>query len=211
VTYFLGAVVPFIGFAVLGERFAPLLTERNEQIAVIATVVATGVLCLGSFLALRLIVLRTVQDMLQQHDRLEPLLWVAQDLAEAAHTQMVTETVACWAQRLTWAEASWVLIREMPDKPFTVDCQRGTQAAEWLEANQDEWMDLVERALETGEALQIDGQRGTDLSTAFLPLARSSKRETTASSWLRATQAPSHRWASRKNKPRCPHHRYQSF
>ena len=159
----------------MGERFAPLLAERNEQIALITTIVATGVLCLGSFLALRLIVLRTVQDMLQQHERLESLLRVAQDLAESAHAQMVTENAACWAQRLTGAEASWVLIRETPDKPFTVDCQRGTQAAEWLEANQDEWMDLVERALETGEAFQIDAQRGADLSTAFLPLARSSE------------------------------------
>ena len=175
VTYFLGAIVPLIGFAVLGERFAPLLAERNEQIALIATIVATGVLCLGSFLALRLIVLRTVHDMLQQHERLESLLRVAQDLAEAAHTQMVTETAACWAQRLTGAEASWVLVRETPDKPLTVDCQRGTQAAEWLEANHDEWMDLVERSLETGEAIQIEAQRGAGLSTVFLPLARSSE------------------------------------
>lgn len=172
VAYFLGAIVPLIGFAVLSERLAPTLEGRNEPIALAVLVVTTGLLSLGAFLALRRIVATTIARITDQNARLESLLHVARELAEAPHAQVVAESAACWALRLCDAEASWLLVRESWEKPFSACSERGERAGAWLEAHASEWTQLADRDERSGDddataPIRIDA-RGTDAPCAVL-------------------------------------------
>jgi hypothetical protein len=106
ITFFLGGIVPLLGLAVLSERVKPDTDAPYLSWALTGAVLATGVLCLVSYLALRRIVGSAVSTMTSQNDRLESLLGVARDLAEAPHPQAAAESAACWAQRLCTSDAS---------------------------------------------------------------------------------------------------------
>ena len=99
VTFFLGAITPLIGLAILSERVMPTVEARDDQFALVGVVIATAVLSLGSFLALRRIVKNALSRITDQNARLESLLRVARELADAPHVQMVAESAAAWA---TW-------------------------------------------------------------------------------------------------------------
>ena len=170
ITYFLGAIVPLIGFAVLSERISPSLTERNDQLALAGVVIATVVLCLGSYLALRRIVERTVENMGKQNQRLESLLLVAKELAEAPHAGVVAESASCWAQRLTEAEACWVLSRDSWEKPFVVASSRGDRAQELFDAHHEEWAEMMDRPLQEDETLRIETGGQDSLSFVLTPI-----------------------------------------
>ncbi len=171
VTYFLGAIVPLIGLAVLSERLAPMLEGRNEQITLAGAVIATGVLSFSAFLALRRIVKRTIARVTAQNDRLESLLHVARELSQAGHAQMVDEATAAWAARLAEAEVTWVLEREDPDKPMCIASQRGDDAPEWFEAHVESWLEMAERSLDDEPIVQIDGGKGAQPSAIVTTIA----------------------------------------
>lgn len=180
VTYFLGAIVPLIGFAVLSERLAPLLPERNEQLALAGVVIATGLLSFGAFLALRRIVLRTIARVTTQNDRLEALLHVARDLGRADHAQMVDDATAAWAIRLVDADASWVIERETPDKPITVSSERGDDAADWFGAHVAAWLELATPQRGEDPVVRIEAGEAEGPSSLVAPLAS----ETGPDGWL---------------------------
>ncbi|MCR9092634.1 MAG: HD domain-containing protein [bacterium] len=171
VAFFLGAVTPLLGFAVVSERLMPALESRDDQIALASLVVTTGFLSLGAFLALRRIVARTLADITDQNDRLESLLLVARELADAPHAQIVAETASVWAARLTDADASWMVTREDWDKPFTVLASRGGDAEAWLEACGDEWRELASRHVEAETPIRIDGEGSDAPSVVLVPVA----------------------------------------
>lgn len=171
VTYFLGAIVPLIGLAVLSERSIPSLGDRDEQLALVGAVIGTGLLSFGSFLALRRIVSRTVLSMSEQNQRLESLVLVARELAEAPHAQVVADSTAVWAQRLTQADASWVLSRPDLEKPFDVQSQRGEEASEWLESQVSEWTELLDRRTPDDDVIQVASSASLVPSVVITPLA----------------------------------------
>lgn len=147
VAFFLGGVVPLCGLAVVSQRLLPAIGDTSRQAALVAFVVATALLSLGAFLALRRLVQDAVDRMAAQNARLAALLDVARELSEAPHAREVTESTSRWALRLADAEASWLLTRRAgpnppePAKPPEVLGQRGDRAGEWLEAHLDEWLD----------------------------------------------------------------------
>jgi putative nucleotidyltransferase with HDIG domain len=171
VTYFLGGIVPLLGFAFVSERLMPMIVDRNTQWGMAGLVIGTGILSLVSYLALRRIIMTAAASMAEQNGRLESLLEVARELAEAPHAQVVAESASCWAQRLCGADASWVLNREGWDKPFEVMSQRGEAAAKLFERHRDEWTDLVDRAMGESETIRIDGQGSENPSVVITPLA----------------------------------------
>lgn len=173
VTFFLGAVVPLMGFAFASERLIPLLAERDEQLALTALVIATGTLSLVSFLALRRIVSGTLARLSDQNERLEDLLHVASELADAPHAQSVAESAACWAQRLTGADASWMLACEDWDKPFVVLAHRGDDALAQFEEAGEIWQETARRDVEDGDVLRMDSALdvGSPTETLLLPLS----------------------------------------
>ncbi len=171
VTFFLGAITPLLGFAVLSEHAMPTLESRNDQLALVSLVATTGVLSLGAFFALRRIVSTTIARITDQNARLESLLHVARELAEAPHAQAVAESAACWAQRLTGADACWLLSRSEWEKPFDVLSERGDEAGAWLERFGDEWTELVDRDLDGDAPVRIDSDGSDALSVVLVPIA----------------------------------------
>ena len=171
VTFFLGAITPLAGFAVVSERLMPTIEGRDEQIALASLVVTTGFLSLGAYLALRRIVARTVARMTEQNSRLESLLLVARELADAPHAHAVGESAAVWSARLTDADASWFLTREAVDKPFTVLAARGEEADAWFEAGADEWGELASRGADATRTIQVDGDGSASPSIVIVPVA----------------------------------------
>jgi len=170
VTFFLGAITPLAGFAVVSERLMPTIEGRDEQIALASLVVATGFLSLGAYLALRRIVARTVARMGDQNSRLESLLLVARELADATHAHAVAESAAVWSARLTEADASWFLTREAWDKPFTVLASRGEAADEWFEVGAEDWHELANRDVECERAIRIDAEGSGAPSIVLVPV-----------------------------------------
>lgn len=171
VTFFLGAITPLVGFAVASERLMPNLESRDDQVALASLVVTTGLLSLGSFLALRRIVARAVVRITDQNARLESLLLVAREFADAPHAQAVAESASIWSMRLTDADASWVLTREAWDKPFTVLATRGDDAETWFEAGAAEWAEIANRDVDSEDPIRIDGEGSDSPSFLLVPIA----------------------------------------
>lgn len=171
VTYFLGGVVPLLGFALLSEHVLSSLGDRNDQWALIAAVCATGILSLVSFFALRRVVLRAITRMNHDNTRLEALLGVARELADAPHSQVVVDMTAYWALQVASADASWVFGRTDLEKPFTLMGQRGDEASAWLADHEDAWVDLVDRATRDSESTSIQDRDKAGLSIVIAPLA----------------------------------------
>ncbi|MEM9177789.1 MAG: HD domain-containing phosphohydrolase [Myxococcota bacterium] len=170
VTFFLGAITPLIGFAVVSERLMPTIEGRDEQVALASLVVTTGVLSLGAFLALRRIVANAISRITDQNERLESLLFVARELADAPHAQVVAESAAVWAARLTGADASWLLTREDWEKPFTIVASRGDASGALFEHGADEWLELVRRDLASDGPIRIDGEGSDAVSLLLVPI-----------------------------------------
>ncbi len=170
VAFFLGAITPLVGFAVVSERLMPNLASRDEQVALASLVVTTGFLSLGAFLALRRIVAKAVLRITDQNARLESLLLVARELADAPHAQAVAESAVAWAARLTDAEATWLLTREAWDKPFSVLATRGDDAEAWLEVGADEWSELVNRDPDAERPIRIEGDGSGAPSVVLVPV-----------------------------------------
>jgi len=171
ITYFLGGIVPLCGFALLSERLIPTLPDQYAQWGLMAVVTTTGILSLASFLALRRILGTAVARMAEQNERLECLLHVAQELAEAPHTHEVTESATRWVHRLCNADASWVLRRKDWDEPFEAMSQRGDAASDWLESHREEWTDLIDRSTSDSTTIEIEGSDRNAPSVVMTPLA----------------------------------------
>ena len=163
--------MPLFGLAVVSQRVIPTVADPYLAWVLTGAVIATGLLCLGSYLALRRIVASAVATMSAQHDRLEALLGVARELAEAPHPHVAAESAACWAQRLCSSEASWVLTRKDTNEPFEVLSQRGERAAEWFESHCDQWTDLIDRPLDDNGALRWEAHDATTPSFVLTQLS----------------------------------------
>ena len=171
VTYFLGGVVPFMALAFLSDRIVPTLDEPGAQWNLVGVVVGIGVLSLTSFFALRRIVTNAVTRMNDDNQRLESLLRVARELADAPHAQVVLESTAVWAQRITHADASFIFMRHDSEKPLELAGKRGDQADAWVQSCEGEWHDLVEHALRQHEVSRVDALGDIGLSLVIAPFA----------------------------------------
>lgn len=170
VTHFLGAIVPLAGFALVSERLLDSLADPGERLGLLAAIGAIGMLSLGSFLALRRIVFRTIARAEDQNARLESLLEVALELAAAPHPQAVTDASVSWAARLGQADASWLIARSSWDKPFDTLAERGDRAGAWLEAHHDDWSELCVRAAGNDDPIRVDSAAPSQPSVVLLPL-----------------------------------------
>jgi putative nucleotidyltransferase with HDIG domain len=110
--YFLGAVVPLIGLAVVVERFAlPTLADRDQELGLIALVVFTAILSLGSFLVLRAITRRSLTRMDGDNHRLSSLLSISSRLAGVQHLTEATDCAVEQALALANAPAAYLFLR----------------------------------------------------------------------------------------------------
>jgi HD-GYP domain-containing protein (c-di-GMP phosphodiesterase class II) len=181
VTYFLGGVVPFMALAFLSDRVMDTLDERNNQWNLVGLVIAIGVLSLVSFFALRRIVKNAITRMNADNQRLEALLRVARELADAPHAQVVLDATVVWALRIGQADACYVYTRSHSDKTFEMVASRGEKADDWLASCEGQWLDMVEHTLLQGDVNRVEASGRDGFSIVIAPL---SGKETTEGALL---------------------------
>jgi putative nucleotidyltransferase with HDIG domain len=127
--YFLGAVVPLVGLAVVVERFAlPTLSDRSQELGLIALVVFTAILSLGSFLVLRHITRRSLDRMDGDNHRLASLLAISSKLAGVQHLTEATDSAVEQTLALVNAPAAFLYLRGSDAVPPPMAAAAGADA-----------------------------------------------------------------------------------
>src|SRR5256885_410008 len=90
IVYFLGAVVPLIGFGLVVDRYAlPAIEDHDSEVALIAALLFAGALTFGSFLVLRRLLHAALARMRRDNERLEGLLEWSNALGDSEHVSDV--------------------------------------------------------------------------------------------------------------------------
>ena len=108
--YFLGAIVPLMGFAIVVEKFVLPQTERDELLSWIGLIVFTALLSLGSFLMLRNRTQRSLRQIETDNRRLSALLRVASELAAIEHVNEASETTVRSAGALADSRTAYLFL-----------------------------------------------------------------------------------------------------
>jgi putative nucleotidyltransferase with HDIG domain len=108
--YFLGAIVPLLGFAIVVEKFVLPQTERDELLSWIGLIVFTALLSLGSFLVLRNRTQRSLRKIETDNRRLSALLRVASELAAIEHVNAAIETTVRSAGALADSRTTFLFL-----------------------------------------------------------------------------------------------------
>src|SRR5262245_62168056 len=112
IVYFLGAVVPLIGFGLVIDQFAlPSLEDRDIELALIAGLVSTGALTFGRFLVLRRLIHSALARMRRDNERLEGLLEWSNALGDSEHVSDVLASASARATEMESAEAGYVFLK----------------------------------------------------------------------------------------------------
>ena len=109
IAYFLGAVIPLCLLATATQRWVLPTFEEGLRLGVVAALVGTAILSLGSFLMLRRVTRQTLSRMSGDNERLQVLVQVSGALAEAPHSDALNGVVAQGAAGLTGARAAFVV------------------------------------------------------------------------------------------------------
>ena len=153
-TYFLGAVVPLIGLAVVVERFAlPTLSDRGEELGLIGLVVFTAILSLGSFLVLRHITRRSLARMDGDNHRLTSLLEISSRLAGVQHLTEATDCAVEQALALANAPAAYLFMRGSDAVPPPMAAAAGRDATKLHERLQPRIDEIPRMVLESRRPL----------------------------------------------------------
>src|SRR5262245_36118283 len=112
VVYFLGAVVPLIGFGLVVDRFAlPSLEDRDLELALMAALVSTGALTFGAFLMLRRLIRAALSQMKRDNERLEGLLEWSNALGDSEHVSDVLASATARAREMEAAEVGYAFLK----------------------------------------------------------------------------------------------------
>ena len=168
--YFLGAVVPLIGLAIVVERFAlPSLDERSTEISLVVAVAFVTLLSFGAFLTFRSMTRGALRRMDRDNERLALLLRGSSSLSAVEHLNAALESAAASAVELIEAQASLVFLQSK-DGDGPALCAQAGDGAQALYAKHARWIDpMVGSCTESGRA----GIRGTDaggLAAVAVPL-----------------------------------------
>lgn len=148
--YFLGAIVPLLGMAILAQRYVfPLLEEEAYGVAgLVGLICGVGGLSLACFFALRRITHGALSQMDTDNERLKMLLRMSRELSNASHSDVVAATAAQSARALLDASVALVLIRSGPDGELVLSDAAGEDAQEVYAAHRG----LLEELVETAES-----------------------------------------------------------
>jgi len=173
--YFLGAVVPLIALAFVVQHFVlPSLSDRLAWAGLIGLVLSIGSLSLGSFLALRRTIRRTLEQMGRDNRRLESLLKAAGAFPNAQHEGEAAATAVRCALELTEASAVYAFVRADRSKPPTLLESLGKEAEQLLQRFATPVSELVNLVMTEGRpALREpgDSQGWSETAAAVVPLS----------------------------------------
>jgi putative nucleotidyltransferase with HDIG domain len=173
-TYLLGAVVPLAALAYFVTRYViPGVDEPLMQYGVLGAILSIGVLSLGSFMALSKSNQRVLAGLSRDRERLSTLIKASHALAGANHGWEVMQLAADYANRLTDAQAAYLLAEREKGGPLDVAEKAGDGAAELWDGHRavfDEVGELVTehlRPVERGAETSGGGsQAGPRLASA---------------------------------------------
>jgi len=157
-TYFVGAIVPLLAFALVTQRFVlPAMGDDSRALwTVIGFFTVVGLLSLAAFLTLRRLVHRTLERMNADNLRLGEILRASRVLSEARHGHAVADTSARCALELTGAQAVLVMLRASQDKDLSLCESTGQDAAALYQSSESELSELVEQALASREPCRLE-------------------------------------------------------
>jgi putative nucleotidyltransferase with HDIG domain len=168
--FFLGAVVPLVGMAVVMDRFAlPSVENDAVQVALIAGLVSIGVLTLGSFLVLRQMMRRTLSRMNRDNERLSGLLEWSNGLEAAHHVTEVLAMASERAREMEDAAASYVFLKGDEDSAPSLVASAGPDADLLYTRHAGAIEELVRTASESRRPAMREARSG-ELAAAAVPL-----------------------------------------
>jgi HD-GYP domain-containing protein (c-di-GMP phosphodiesterase class II) len=174
IAYFLGAVVPLVGFAMLVNQFAlPALVDRRSELGLIALMLSMGALTFGSFLALRRLLHDALSRMKRDNERLTGLLEWSDALGDA---QCVTDVLASATERareLERADAGYAFLKSDGDGETALAQSAGPDAERLYTAHAGALEELVRSSVESGAPAMRASSQG-DMAAAVVPLPANS-------------------------------------
>jgi HD-GYP domain-containing protein (c-di-GMP phosphodiesterase class II) len=167
VAYFLGAVVPLLAFAAVVQRYAlPELGKDSQELwTAIGGMAAVALLSLAAFFALRRLVHGALQRMNADNRRLRSILKASQELTQAPDSRVVAEVAARCALAVSEARAVFMFSDPRSGKASSLCDSVGEGASSLQQSCEDQLMELVEAAVETGRIAQLDASGDADAKT----------------------------------------------
>jgi putative nucleotidyltransferase with HDIG domain len=174
IVYFLGAIVPLGGFALVVDRFAlPSLEERGNDLALIALVVSTAVLTFGSFLVLRRLLHAALARMKRDNERLADLLEWSNALGDSEHVSDVLASATDRAREMEDADAGYAFLKSDGDGLPALAQSAGPDAERLYTAHAGAIEEIVRSAIELGRPAMRVSETG-DVAAASVPLPANS-------------------------------------
>jgi len=150
IVYFLGAVVPLIGFGLVVDRFAlPSLEDHEVEIALTGALVAVGALTFGAFLVLRRLIHLALARMKRDNERLEGLLEWSNALGDSEHVSDVLASATARAREMETADAGYVFLKGDRDTEPALAQSAGPEAERLYTLHAGAVEELVRCAVES--------------------------------------------------------------
>jgi len=168
--YFLGAVVPLIGFALVVNQFAlPSLEDRGE-LALSAWLVLMGALTFGSFLVLRRLLHAAIARMKRDNERLAGLLEWSNALSDTEHVSDVLASATARAKEMEAADAGYAFLKGEGDGLPALAHSVGTEADRLYAAHTQAIEEIVRCSIESGRpAMRVSPAGGVATAAVLLP------------------------------------------
>ena len=165
--YFLGAVVPLIGFGLVVDRYALPHLERGRDAAwLVALVLFVGMLSLGSFAMLRVMLRDALSRMKRDNQRLAGLLQSSGALSAAQHVTEAMGSACREARQLADADAAYTFLKGNEDDGPSLAGNDGANADALYARHADAIGELMRSVVESGRpALRAEP------ALAIVPLA----------------------------------------
>lgn len=171
-TYFLGAIVPLLVLGLVSTWYAlPALEQAPyERATLISIVVATAILTLASFLALRRLSRSALQRMDDDNARLNALVNASRALGGASDPHAVAEVATQCALALTGASSAFVVRRAGAGKDMNLYESRGESADALYNEHEEHFGELIEVALRDSRPVAAEGQGANLAAVLALPM-----------------------------------------
>jgi putative nucleotidyltransferase with HDIG domain len=174
IVYFLGAVVPLVGFGLVVDRFAlPSIEDHDKEVALVAALVSVGALTFGAFLVLRRLLHATLAKMKRDNERLAGLLEWSNALGDSEHVSDVLTSATERAQEMESADAGYAFLKGDRDVEPTLAQSAGADADRLYTAHAGAIEEIVRCAVESARPAMRVSQTG-DMAAAAVPLPSNS-------------------------------------
>ena len=174
IVYFLGAIVPLIGFGLVVDRFAlPSLEDHDVEIALTGALVAVGALTFGAFLVLRRLIHAALSRMKRDNERLEGLLEWSNALGDSEHVSDVLASATERAREMESADAGYVFLKGDRDAEPALAQSAGPEAERLYTLHAGAVEEIVRCAVESGRPAMRVSETG-DMAAAAVPLPANS-------------------------------------